>query len=513
MRFLLLLCLAVPLFSANKKWQDYCQLGGQTVTTNGMVSTTKVQRSYPSCTLTVFNTGTLTLSTIFSDSGGTPKANPFTADAFGFAFFYISETQAFDIQFSGGGITSPFTRSYIFASGAATGGGGGGGITSLNGLTGATQTFATGTTGTNFTISSSGTTHTFSIPNASSVNRGLLIAADWTTFNAKESALTFNSPLSRSVNTISLGTVGITNGGTGATTANAGFAALSPMTTKGDLITRSSTVPVRLGIGSDNQVLTADSTQSSGMRWATPSGGGGGATVFSSLTDCSLSVATNIATLNSPCNAGPGMQNAPGAIGASATFSPTAGTGTAYFGKSSAGAFSVWHNVTATCGAGLTCVGSSSSAPIDSITFGEIAVVAGVLGTITSYRTPYRWSPIAAGDGISISNSGGINTISRTTAYVTIDNQTGTSYTVPTGDCQGVVTFNNGSAVAVTLPQAATGGNFPNGCWFDTKNFGAGTVTFTPTTSTINGAATKTMATNASFRIYVSGGNYFTLFD
>ena len=60
-------------------------------------------------------------------------------------------------------------------------------VTSLNGLTGATQTFATGTTGTDFTISSSGTAHTFNLPTASGSNRGLLSSADWTTFNNKGS--------------------------------------------------------------------------------------------------------------------------------------------------------------------------------------------------------------------------------------------------------------------------------------------------------------------------------------
>ncbi len=61
------------------------------------------------------------------------------------------------------------------------------GITSLNGLTGATQTFAIGTTGTDFGISSAGTTHTFNLPSASAANRGLLTSADWTMFNSKGS--------------------------------------------------------------------------------------------------------------------------------------------------------------------------------------------------------------------------------------------------------------------------------------------------------------------------------------
>jgi hypothetical protein len=78
-----------------------------------------------------------------------------------------------------------------------------GGITTLNTLTATTQTFAAGSAGADFTISSSVSTHTFNLPSSSASNRGLLTSADWTTFNSKESALTFSAPLSRSVNTIS----------------------------------------------------------------------------------------------------------------------------------------------------------------------------------------------------------------------------------------------------------------------------------------------------------------------
>lgn len=92
---------------------------------------------------------------------------------------------------------------YTPPSGGGGGSGGGSGISSLNGLTGASQTFAVGSSGSNFNISSSGTTHTFNLPDASSTTRGALTAADWSAFNSKLSS-------SRAVNT----SAPLTGGGT-----------------------------------------------------------------------------------------------------------------------------------------------------------------------------------------------------------------------------------------------------------------------------------------------------------
>ena len=68
------------------------------------------------------------------------------------------------------------------------------------------------------------------------------------------------------------GILGITKGGTGQTTAAAAFAALSPLSTKGDLL-GFGTAHARIPIGANGQVLTADSTQTLGVKWTTAGGG------------------------------------------------------------------------------------------------------------------------------------------------------------------------------------------------------------------------------------------------
>lgn len=48
----------------------------------------------------------------------------------------------------------------------------------------------------------------------------------------------------------------------------------SPLTTKGDVYGRSASADARVAVGADGTVLTADSTQTVGVKWAAPSAGG-----------------------------------------------------------------------------------------------------------------------------------------------------------------------------------------------------------------------------------------------
>lgn len=85
--------------------------------------------------------------------------------------------------------------------------------------------------------------------------------------------------------------------------------------------------------------------------------------------------------------------------------------------------------------------------------------------------------------------------------------QVGTSYAMLSGDAGKLVTFSNAGAVAVSLSQATTAG-FTAGYSFDAQNLGAGTVTITPATSTINAASTLTIATNRGCTVTSDGTNF-----
>lgn len=88
-----------------------------------------------------------------------------------------------------------------------------------------------------------------------------------------------------------------------------------------------------------------------------------------------------------------------------------------------------------------------------------------------------------------------------------INAQVGTSYAMLSSDAGKFMTFSNAAAVAVSLSVASAAG-FTAGYSFDVQNLGVGAVTITPTTSTINGAATLVITQNKGCSVTSDGTNY-----
>lgn len=104
-------------------------------------------------------------------------------------------------------------------------------------------------------------------------------------------------------------------------------------------------------------------------------------------------------------------------------------------------------------------------------------------------------------EGGTSSGGGGGGT---TSAGLAVNNQSGqTSYVTQSGDNLALIVFSDASAVAVSL----TAQSPPYG--FFATNLGAGTVTFTPASGTINGVATFTLLQDYTSVIAFDGTNWF----
>jgi hypothetical protein len=103
-----------------------------------MKSTNYQQGIIPSCTVTVYLSGTQILATIYKDGLGTPLTNPFTASTTGkWLFFPSLSSNVYDIVMSGGTPPNVFPAPVPLTAVSPGGGGGGGGtgLQSFNGRT------------------------------------------------------------------------------------------------------------------------------------------------------------------------------------------------------------------------------------------------------------------------------------------------------------------------------------------------------------------------------------------
>ena len=143
----------------------------------------------------------------------------------------------------------------------------------LSGVTGLGTNVATalgvavGSSGAFVTTSGSGATGTWNIDilgNAGTVTNGVVTTGSY----ANPSWIT---SLAASKLT---GSIPISAGGTGQGSKTAAFNALSPSTSKGDIISHTGSDNVRVPVGTDGQILIADSTQTSGVKWGSVTGVG-----------------------------------------------------------------------------------------------------------------------------------------------------------------------------------------------------------------------------------------------
>ncbi len=126
----LLVCLfALPAVAQTGAIQGFCDRGGTKATTSGSNSSNYLQGNVPSCTVTVYLTGTTTKATIYSDKLNTPLANPFTANSVGSVspggwIFWSALNTGYDVVLSGGispnTYPSPVTLADVFPSSQVT---------------------------------------------------------------------------------------------------------------------------------------------------------------------------------------------------------------------------------------------------------------------------------------------------------------------------------------------------------------------------------------------------------
>jgi len=325
-----------------------------------------------------------------------------------------------------------------------------GAITTTNNIsttgTGTITSAGTLTASNGLTVSSGATTFT-----GLTTNGGLLytngsgVLAQMASSGTSTTVLHGNAAGAPSYSSVALatdvsGTLPIANGGTGQTTAVAAFDALSPNTTKGDLITRDGTNNIRLGTGTDGQVLTANSATATGLQWQTPTStptlqqayDAGSSITTSASTDISFILSSGAFTVS---GTGPVNLNPTSVLGSSFTSGLGALTLTA-------GATSTWS----------TTAGNLTLDSAGVLNLGNVTATSIVLGraaapfTLTS--TGLNVSTGGALTGVSTINASGLITgsggLTITGAAVNLNDSSNFATNINTGISNGTVSIGTG---------------------------------------------------------------------
>ena len=169
------------------------------------------------------------------------------------------------------------------------------------------------------------------------------------------------------------------------------------------------------------------------------------------------------------------------------------------------------HGVT---GALATFLGSPSSANFASYLTDETGSGPAVFATGPTISNPVITGTIAASGStgsagqLLSSTATGIAWVTAATTNLVINAQTGTTYTLVSGDLNKLVTLRNSGAITLTIPSAV----FTTGQQVNIQQLGTGQVTVQGDgTSTFTGTGTKLRAQYSAATIVCTGTNTFTL--
>lgn len=311
-----------------------------------------------------------------------------------------------------------------------------------------------------------------------------IVTSDGTTLGAVP-AISGDATLNLTTGVLTLGNIGVPKGGTGATA----FAAHQLVIGQGAFALTSTTG------GSAGQVLTSNGPNADPTWQAATGGSGSGLTAIANntlLANISGGAAVPVSTTFSAM-----LDAAMGSVrgstlerGASAWQPIVPGAAGNCWTSNGASADPTWQ----TCGGGTPFTGTGG--------------VVGVDANGTPFIFTLNGLTVSPGTGSGILTAGGGGGGGSGGGTEVVNQQNGTSYSVSSADATTLLTFNNVSPVAVSLPQA--GSTIVNGWFADFQNTGTAPVTITPTVSKVDGGTAIVLYQNQGVRIASDGSDYYT---